>query len=381
MGSGGAERVVALLTDDFVQRGINVHLLVLDDNQAYDVNDKVTYVKLSKGENKPLWRQMMNNFFVHPIRIKKYCDENNIEIVMSHLFRSNCANAISKWLGNKAIALAVQHSHASNSYSGASFKDRFNRMCIKYIFPKVDLISSVSQVMKLDLKHYFEINEDKLHYIGNPIQLNRINKLAKQKEKKVQNRFTFITLGSFIQRKNHQLIIRAAAMLPHLDFEIIIMGKGELKQFYTNLIKDLNVQDKIRLIDFDQNPFKYMAGSSCLINSSNAEGLPMVILEALACELPVISSDCLSGPREILAPTSDLNKRLNAGYEIADHGILFPINNVEALASSMEIMMKDANMRTEFIKRSKERSQEFDVSKISAEYYNLIKELYARVYL
>jgi len=377
MGSGGAERVVSLLIDDFIKKGLKVHLLVLNEDSVYQVNDKVIFNSLTKTSNKHFLVQLFDNFFIVPLRLKKYCVENNIDVVMSHLYRSNYANSICKVLGGRPLSIGVQHSHASNSYSSKSIKDRFNRILIKKLLPHLDAITTVSKVMRMDLHNSFKIPLRKLYYIGNPIEIEKIKLKSKSDyEGPIKdNDFTFISLGSFVKRKNHELIIKSAQRINSLKFNLVIMGRGELKDYYLNLIEKYGMKHKIKLIDFDENPFKFLANSHCLINSSNAEGLPMVMLESLACDLPIISTDCLSGPREILAPNSNLNYSLNSEIEVSDYGILTPTNDVDCLAEAMEFIIKNKVYRERLISNSKHRIAEFELKNISKEYIKLIDNI------
>ena len=123
------------------------------------------------------------------------------------------------------------------------------------------------------------------------------------------------------------------------------------------------------IVDFDNNPFKFIANSDCLINSSNAEGLPMAILEALACNLCVVSTDCLSGPREILCPNTNLEKQISNGVEYGKYGVLFPINKTKLLAEVMEKIIEDKDLVKSYKLKAKERALFFNSNNI----YNLYK--------
>jgi N-acetylgalactosamine-N,N'-diacetylbacillosaminyl-diphospho-undecaprenol 4-alpha-N-acetylgalactosaminyltransferase len=89
-----------------------------------------------------------------------------------------------------------------------------------------------------------------------------------------------------------------------------------------------------------------------------------VLIEALACGRAVISTDCSSGPRELLAPATDLHHKAVNNYEIGEYGILTPVNDVIALAAAMKKMYEDAALRKQFEEKAKSRAQQFDVDEI-----------------
>ena len=129
-------------------------------------------------------------------------------------------------------------------------------------------------------------------------------------------------------------------------------------------VYDMGLIDKIIFCGFDKNPFKYVSRSDCFVLSSDVEGFPNVLIEALACRKSVISTDCSSGPRELLAPATDLHHRVINNYEIGEYGMLTPVNDVIALAAAMKKMYEDADLRARFTEKAAGRAQQFDVDEI-----------------
>ena len=133
-------------------------------------------------------------------------------------------------------------------------------------------------------------------------------------------------------------------------------------------MKKLNCENCVSLPGYSDNPYSYMGKADLFVSASLWEGMPNVVLEALVCGLPVISSDCSSGPREILAPDTDYRIRIKEGVEYAKYGVLTPVGDEEALVEAMTKMLGDGDLRAKYSSLSKERIKDFDSNKIINEY-------------
>ena len=149
-----------------------------------------------------------------------------------------------------------------------------------------------------------------------------------------------------------------------------------------DLIKDgYNNQGKIFFLGYHSNPFSFMARSKLFLLTSNWEGFPNVVAEAMICGVPVISSDCPTGPREILSPSSltkmNSNKFQNPDY--GEYGVLMPMLNNNSSAINTKIwsetilkMLSDKTLRNDYSKKGKIRMKQFCKSEISLRWEQLI---------
>lgn len=140
--------------------------------------------------------------------------------------------------------------------------------------------------------------------IYNPINPEFILKSSKQ-ENPFNGTQYLVHVGKFNKAKRHDILVRAYAKSSS-TLPLILVGKGNLLEQTRQLAKDLGVEDRVIFAGFHANPYPIIAGATALICSSDFEGLGLVILEAIALNVPVISTDCDSGPREIL-PSHNLS--------------------------------------------------------------------------
>ncbi len=160
--------------------------------------------------------------------------------------------------------------------------------------------------------------------------------------------------------------------MQNIDAKLYIIGDGELKSNLEFIIDKLKLKDKVILLGKQSNPYKYLVQADCFVFSSLYEGFPNVLLEALACKLPIISSDCQSGPREIFTPNSDVNFQIQNDIEIADYGILTPINDVVNLQKAMNLIMNDENLRVRYKEKAIIRVKDFNVYEIVSQFEDIL---------
>ncbi|ELV7509508.1 glycosyltransferase [Aeromonas veronii] len=134
--------------------------------------------------------------------------------------------------------------------------------------------------------------------IYNPFDIEKIQALANEPFSKPFDKY-FIHVGTFEERKRHDRLLQAYK-LSGVATPLVLMGKGARRPHIEAMIEKMNLANKVKIIDFQKNPYPYIKAAQALILTSDAEGLPTVLIEALICHTPVISVDCPSGPAEIL---------------------------------------------------------------------------------
>jgi N-acetylgalactosamine-N,N'-diacetylbacillosaminyl-diphospho-undecaprenol 4-alpha-N-acetylgalactosaminyltransferase len=309
-------------------------------------------------------------------RYKNLCKRNKVDISLSFLKRPNYINCLSVLLGNRSKIIISERSYFSELLKTFSpVQRRLSVFFTKKLYPHADLIITNSKLIKTDLEENFNINS-RYKVIYNPMNVALIERLKKSKaDLSGDSSFNFINVGAFRKEKNHKNLIEAFNKIRHLNVRLFLLGHRFLKDELILKVKKLQLESQIIFLDFDTNPFKYLSKCNCFVLSSDFEGFPNALLEAMVCGLPVISTDCLSGPREILAPDTDPVATVKDHIEITEYGILVPVKNSELLAEAMELIVKDKELHAKLRQKARERSLDFESGKIIEQYTDAIESL------
>lgn len=370
LASGGAERVTSILLEELniLKNRYKITLVLMSDIIFYDIPKDIDIIYL---ENSKFFESGSKKFLKLPFlawKYKNFCKKNSIDVSLSFMNRPNYINTISKFFGNKAKIIISERIVSSQEYQSDGIKDKISRSLIKFLYPKADLIIPNSQGIKIDLIKKFEIKTN-IKVINNPIDLDKVLKKQNEHIPIKLNKFTFITVGRLFEQKNHKLVLSA---IKDVDAFLYIIGDGVLKNKLESLIQKYSLENRVFLLGRQENPYKYLSKADCFLFSSNYEGFPNVLLEALSCSLPVISTDCISGPREILAPDSDVKFQLKNEIEFAKYGILVPVNDVDKLKEAMNLIIADKDLRNRYKEKAQQRARDFDVKKIIKQYEDVI---------
>ena len=381
---GGAERISIDLYEEYKKQGINVVFACLEKNNFYKIKgDNVFYLSDQTGENESLFKKLLY-LFIFALRLKRFIQKHQIPIVQSHIYRANYVNVIAKLLGSPHKTQVVNHGIVSR-YKNENLAGWVNLRLIKTLYKMSDQLIFPSKGMMHDLKNLGQFNNEML-VINNPFDVEGILKL---KDIPInpddfvfdQSRKYLVAVGRLEKVKRFQDIIAAVGMLKKngLDVELLILGDGPERANLQVLINCLDLQKNVRLLGRVENPFKYISRADILVSASEYEGFCNVIVEALISGTAVISTDCESGPREILAPDTDVRIKLKPGeMEFAQFGVLIPVGGPETLARAVNDLLEDQNRLADYSKNGLRRAWEFDKALISKKYINKLSELTKR---
>jgi len=324
---GGAERVLKYLVENIQTN--EKFLVTLESGQKYDISQDVKYKKLTNIDGRSSTIKKIFFFIIQYFKFNFFINQEKPDIIISFLERSNIISILSLTNIKKVISI---RSFISKKFNDTGFKGKIVKIFYKYLFKKVKYFVVPTYEIKDDLIKNFQIKSKNIQVIYNPIDLEKINQLKKEPlDKEYQQMFknnkVLINLGNLTNPKGQWHLIKVFSNLKkkHSGIKLVILGEGNLKYFLVNLSNNLGLKvfdidsDKfdsnydIYFLGFQKNPYKFLYKSDLFVFSSLREGFPNALIEAMACELPIISSNCQSGPKEIL--------------ENGKYGVLLPVFN------------------------------------------------------
>ena len=227
----------------------------------------------------------------------------------------------------------------------------------------------------------FNISDSKLVTI-----YNFCEPIVYKKSIQKKDHFVVVNVGRLSEPKGQWHLIRAMKYVCNVNnnIKLKIFGEGEYRNNLELLIKKLKLEKNIELCGYVKNPFEQISKADLYVSSSLREGLPMSLIEAGFCNLPIISTDCDAGCREILAPNTPIDKKTNE-IEYAKYGILVPVckdgtieqfeltENEKVLGDSILYMFNNEKKRKEYCKLSLQRSYDFTPEKIMYKWKEILK--------
>jgi len=340
-----------------------------------------------KFKNPILWPFKIFKILKRTYKIFKVIKEFKPDLVITHHDDANISIIptllICKFLKNTNIKFYAFIHAGAEQYNTKDLYTRLIKFIIKNFYKYFDKVYTVSRGNKKLLKRYFNLQNLDVFYL--PIDINKYQQLSNEPlEKEYQNifknSFVFINIGRLTEAKGQWFLIRAFKKVAekYLNAKLIILGDGELKDKLQELINKLNLQNNVYLLGIQENPFKFLKHSNCFVFPSLWESWGQVLVESLTLNLPVISTDCKTGPREILCPELDIDAKIDYPY-YGKYGILtkpFPreyiwkslderplIEEEKMLAELMIKMIEDEELRKKY-SNGLERAKDFDVEKI-----------------
>lgn len=362
LSNGGAERVISNLLLNLEEKKYEKYLILMDqDDISYPYQGKLLGLKILKkhqGINKIL------NYILAYWKLKAIKKKYQFDIVISFLEVPSFLNILTR--ENEKVIISVRN-YTSQAFEGIKAKIYFP--LIKKLYNFSDKIISVSKEAKEDLINFFRVFGDKIEVIHNFYDLNKIQELAKEElepeYKKIFEKKVIINTGRLIKQKGQKYLIKAFSEIKNRDeYNLVILGEGELKKELQEQCMKLGVEREVYFLGFQKNPFKFLSRAYMFVFPSLFEGFPNALSEAMACGLPIISSNCQSGPKEILED--------KYGLLIDDY--LDEEKVIKALKINIE-KLQNIEIRDKYSKRSRERIKEFSKEKILLKWEKCIDEI------
>lgn len=330
LAGGGAERVVSLLSQR-LEMTHDVDLLLHQAHVSYPYRGTIHDLGIDTGAAGGRARIAAMKQGIR--EVSTYKTSNAPRATMSFMFWSNLLNLFAEGPGKTILSVRTTLSIAM----GGGGTLPLYRGLVRTAYPQADLIVTLSKHVADDLHDNFGIPRHKLQPIYNPIDADYVRRLSFEPlPTTLADWFArapvIAIVGRLIADKGHRFLIRAFAEYRRQggDARLLIVGDGTERSKIEALLTGLELSwspdptdEAVALTGFCDNPFQLLRHCDLLALTSVREGFGNVLLEAMACDVPVISADCRSGPREVLAPST--NRRLQTSVvEHADYGVLMP---------------------------------------------------------
>lgn len=353
---GGAERVVVSLAEGFQLNGHQVTVITASakNTDFYQLTPGVKRLALGiMGVSKNPVDAITSNLN-RVATLRKAIKLSEPDIVMAHLTETNILTVLAM-LKTKYPVLITEHCDPNLISYG-----RFWETLRRFVYPFATKLVSVSQ----GVEDYFTwLPKSQKTVIYNPffVSQNASSEIEIPPGVNPERKW-IMSMGRLTEQKGFDILLKAFAKVAskYPDWQLIILGEGELRSELEELKTELNLGEQVVLPGRVKNPFLLMERAQFFVMSSRFEGFPMAHGEAMLCGLPVIATDCPSGPRELVRDGID--------------GILIPNQDQAALAIAIERLISNPEERKHFAKSAPEVGTRFSLEKIIQDWTNLSQE-------
>jgi len=352
---GGAERILLNLATGFAKRGYPVDFVLAQREGVYmsQFPDSLRLVELN-----PVHVKFGRSILSLPALVRYIRRERPAALLTG--LQANIIAIWAKRLAGVPLRLVISE-HSTFSLHVQMLPLGYRQLLswlIRANYPLADKIIAVSKGVADDLSISARIPRDSIMVVPNPIITPEL--MAKAKENLEHPWFNpgeppvILAVGRLSSEKDYPLLINAFARVhKSIPVRLLILGDGPDRDELTSLVLKLGLEKDISMPGFVNNPYPYMIHASALVLSSRWEGLPTVLVEALYCGVPIVATDCLSGPREILRD--------------GQYGKLVPVGDQEYLAEAI-LATLNSNRNQE----PKESWQPFEVNNVVDQYMRIL---------
>ena len=347
--AGGAERVVTILANELIQY-YDVKIIQLYNCAPFyklNKNIELNYCKPVYNPEAKLLKSLPNHVFM----VRKIYNilKNDADIAIGFTTTSNIYTVVASKLAK--IPCIISERINPNYNVSNSFWQQLRKL----VYPK----ASKLVLQTKSIKKYFEafVSQDKLEIINNPID----SELTKYRDLNYKKEQIILHVGRLSDQKNQELLIKVFSNIPHKDWTLILVGDGSLKQKYQSLINKLNEQENIILFGKTHAIHEVYNRAKIFAFTSNYEGFPNALIEAMHFGLPCISTDCPTGPSELINNN--------------ENGFLIPMNDQTALETNLLNLMQDENLRKIIGENAMKSTEIFKADEIAETWRVLINDL------
>lgn len=340
---GGAERVMSELANQFSQKNtLEVHLVLLaQGDDFYSVHQKITIHRLG-FENRGRVLKVISELLTLR-KLRKLLKQHKPDAVLSFMEKYNSFTLLSSLF----LGLRIFVSDRSNPLKEISKSiERLRKVTYRYATGIVAQTQLAKDILEKKVGH------KNIRVIPNPVK--EIQRYPHVKREKI-----ILSVGRLIPEKGHKYLIEAFSKLNNReDWSVIILGDGILRTELEDQIKQLNLQNQVKLLGAVNNIDQYLAKASIFVFPSISEGFPNALIEAMSAGLPCLSFDCDAGPRDVIE-----NKK---------NGILIEPKNIDELILSLTYLIEKEEIRNQIGEEASKIASKLAKNRISEEYLEFL---------
>lgn len=363
LAGGGAERVMTtILTHSADRRDrFDMGLVLLDEEPvAYPVPDWLPIHRLNARFS------TLRSLF----GLRRLIGRQRPDLTLSFLTRANVANGFAMagrgrpWIISERINTSVQ--------LGRGPRALVSKALVRAAYPAASKIIAVSHGVGEELVGNFGVARDKIEVISNPVDVELIQRRgAGIPTVKVAPPFV-MAMGRLVEKKNFAMLLDAFARA-EIPGRLVIAGEGPLLSVLQHQAERLGIADRVVLPGFLDNPYALLAKAATFALSSNAEGFPNALVEALALGVPVVATNCADGPAEILAGA---DRHAITPPVHAAAGLITPPNDADAFAQALREVTRPA-VRDRLVAGGRKRVHDYTIKSAVDRYWQVIDQTLA----
>jgi glycosyltransferase involved in cell wall biosynthesis len=371
---GGMERIASELTCN-LPPSMQLTIVLFENNVVYPYQGEL-HVLNAAGTQRFFMKGI--NFFRRILRFHKLVKHLKPDAVLSFSEAPTYVMMFVKlfFFGHHFLSItSVRTATSKMEYIAKGSYSIIHKTLIRWLYRMTDCIITNSYGVAEDLIIHFGIKRKSIKVIHNPIDLRKVKNLAQEGVAHPwfqESLPIIINVGRLERQKNQKDLLKAfAEARKEIPCRLVIVGDGSLKADLIDLAKKLNIVEDVLFLGFQDNPFKYVARSSLFVFPSLYEGFGNVILEAMAVGCPVISYDCVAGPREIIAPAADAVQYAYTQDE-GKYGVLIPVGDISDLSKTIVKLLGNSQLSKKYSELGLKRALEFEIDGAVQKYLDVI---------
>ena len=360
MGGGGAEKVLSLILNYLDREKFSPRLILFKKEGEY-LGSIPSDVEITNLNKKSKW-----DFLKLLFRLRQIIKKENPDIIISFMHYTNIITVLSNLALKNRPKVIISERNYHRMYLPCARAKVLRRALLYFTYRRAFKIIAISEGIKKAIVEDIKVDESEVKVIHNPIDIKKILTL---KEENVSHKFfrndkklpVLISVGRLEKEKNFPLLIRAFAIVrENRPAYLIVVGQGKLRNDLNALVRQLGLEGCVDFVGFQKNPFTWMEKADLFVLPSMWEGFGNVIIEAMACGTPVISTNCPVGPGEII--------------ENWKNGALVKTNDAFEMSKAISELLGNEALRNKIREGAFRNIDRFDIKKIISQYEKVFIE-------